>query len=103
MRYALTTRTLSVTDACVRESAPTSRTHLGEEIMRRVATLAGGLVAVLALSGCAIHDREWGACAIGGAIVGGAAGGVASGAALNNTGHPSDGERAGVIIGSTIG
>ena len=57
--------------------------------MRRLDTLAGGLAAVLALSGCAtISDREWGSCAIGGGVVGGAVGGIAAGVALNNTGDP---------------
>src|SRR5262249_12179896 len=75
-----------------------------EAIMRRLGTCAGGLVAVLALSGCAnFHDREWGFCAVGGGIIGGAVGGVTAGAAINNTDNPSDGERAGAIVGSTIG
>src|SRR5215470_16638773 len=71
--------------------------------MRRLDALAGGLAVVLTLSGCAsMTDRQWGACAIGGAIIGGTAGGIAGGVALNNTGSPSDGERAGTIIGTTL-
>jgi len=63
---------------------------------------AGGLAALLAVSGCALRDREWGSCAIGGGLVGGTVGGIAAGAALNNTGDPSNGEMAGAIVGSAI-
>ena len=41
--------------------------------MRILDTLAGGLAAVLVLSGCA-SDREWGSCAVAGGIIGAAAG-----------------------------
>src|SRR5262245_66169823 len=71
--------------------------------MGRLDAVAGGLMAVLTLSGCAnMTQREWGTCAVGGAILGGVAGGVTSGVTLNNTGSPSDGERAGAIIGGTV-
>ena len=72
--------------------------------MRRLEILVGGLAAVVALSGCAnFSDREWGYCAVAGGVIGGTIGGVTAGAALNNSGNPSDGERAGAIVGSTIG
>ncbi len=71
--------------------------------MRRTALVVGGFVALLAVGGCALADREWGSCGTGGAIVGGLMGGVAGGAALNNTGDPSGGAMAGTIIGSAIG
>lgn len=70
--------------------------------MRRMGTLVGGIAALLAVTGCAIADRQWGSCGTGGAIVGAAMGGIAGGVALNNTGDPSNGARAGTIIGSTI-
>lgn len=72
--------------------------------MRRHGLVAGGLAAVVALSGCStFRDREWGSCAIGGGVIGGAVGGTTAGAALNNSDDPSDGEMAGGIIGGVIG
>jgi outer membrane protein OmpA-like peptidoglycan-associated protein len=71
--------------------------------MRRYAVLAGGLSVVLLLSGCAtFRDREWGSCAVAGGILGAAIGGTATGVTLNNTEDPSDGERAGAIVGGTL-
>jgi outer membrane protein OmpA-like peptidoglycan-associated protein len=72
--------------------------------MRRdIVVVVGGLTLTLLASGCStFRDREWGSCAVGGAVIGAAVGGITSGVALNNTGSPSDGERAGAIIGGTV-
>jgi OOP family OmpA-OmpF porin len=72
--------------------------------MRRdIVVVVGGLTVTLLASGCAnFRDREWGSCAVGGAVIGAAVGGITSGVALNNTGEPSDGARAGAIIGGTV-
>jgi outer membrane protein OmpA-like peptidoglycan-associated protein len=72
--------------------------------MRRdIVVVVGALTVTLLASGCStFRDREWGSCAVGGAVIGAAVGGITSGVALNNTGSPSDGERAGAIIGGTL-
>lgn len=71
--------------------------------MRRTGLVVGGFAALLAASGCAVADRQWGSCGTTGAVVGALMGGVAGGAALNNSGDPSGGAMAGTIIGGTIG
>ncbi len=81
--------------------------------MREPKTLALGLAVAVALGGCALRDREWGTCAIGGAVVGAAIGGVVGGVAENNADdHPSNGERgaaiggglaAGALLGAIVG
>jgi hypothetical protein len=99
--FALTPWILSVTRS---QRSRDPQHFCEEETMRRMGFLAAGLAILTLVSGCStFRDREWGTCAIAGAIVGGAVGGVTGGVAINNTGHPDDGERAGVIVGSTIG
>jgi outer membrane protein OmpA-like peptidoglycan-associated protein len=71
--------------------------------MRRLDVVAGGLAAAMLMSGCAMRDREWGTCAIGGGIIGAAVGGITTGVALNNTGDPSNGAQAGAIVGGVLG
>jgi len=68
--------------------------------MRVLRPLAIGMLVVFVAGGCAMRERRWGACAVGGAIIGGVAGGTAGGVAVNNAkDHASDGERAAGIVG----
>ena len=67
--------------------------------MRVLRPLAIGMLVLFVAGGCALRERRWGSCAMGGAIVGGVVGGTAGGVAVNNTGDPSDGERAAGIVG----
>ena len=52
--------------------------------MRQVSGVLAAVLVVVLSSGCALRDRKWGSCAIGGALVGAAAGGIAGGVATNN-------------------
>jgi OOP family OmpA-OmpF porin len=71
--------------------------------------LAVGSAIVLMVSGCALRERRWGGCAIGGALVGGALGGATGGATYNNAvDDAEDDERgaaiaAGIVGGAVIG
>src|SRR5262249_55992143 len=59
--YALTPSTLSVTARVVPVCCARDRTTPEEGTMRRLDAVAGGLMAVLTLSGCAnMTQREWG-------------------------------------------
>src|SRR5262245_61445038 len=73
--------------------------------MRDSKTLALAIVALLLITGCAtIRDREWGSCAVAGALIGGTVGGVTGGVVTNNVvDHPSNGERGGAIAGGIVG
>jgi outer membrane protein OmpA-like peptidoglycan-associated protein len=71
--------------------------------MRRLELVAGGLVAVLGMTGCAaFQNREWGSCAVAGAVVGAAVGGVTGGVVANNNGG-DDATRGGAIGGGIVG
>ena len=71
--------------------------------MRRVELLASGLAVAMTLSGCAsFQNREWGSCAVGGAIIGATVGGIAGGVTANNTGG-DDAVRGGAIGGGIVG
>jgi OOP family OmpA-OmpF porin len=60
------------------------------------------MLAVFAASGCALQDRKWGSCAIGGAVIGGTVGGITGGVATNNAqDSPTDEERLAGILGGT--
>jgi len=66
----------------------------------RVKTLAVVVLLVFAAGGCALRERRWGACAVGGALVGGVVGGTTGGVAVNNASDdPTNGDRAGGIAG----
>jgi len=77
----------------------------------KTATLA--IAVLFAISGCAtMREREWGSCAVAGALIGGTVGGVTGGVATNNSQDPSNGERgaaiggglvAGALIGALLG
>jgi OOP family OmpA-OmpF porin len=81
--------------------------------MRELRQLVVVLTVVSMLAGCALRERQWGGCAVGGAILGGTAGGVAGGVATNNANdEPTDWERgagiaggavAGILIGGLLG
>jgi OmpA-OmpF porin, OOP family len=72
--------------------------------MRQLRTVAVGVIVVFLASGCALRDRKWGSCAIGGAILGAAAGGIAGGVTMNNAkDHPSNGDRGAAIGGGIAG
>jgi OOP family OmpA-OmpF porin len=66
------------------------------------------LVALLS-TGCALSERKWGMCAVGGAVAGAAVGGIAGGVATNNgQDEPTNAERGagiggGIVAGSLIG
>ncbi len=71
--------------------------------MRRVELLAGGMAVAMTLTGCAsFQNREWGSCAVGGAIIGATVGGIAGGVTANNTGG-DDAVRGGAIGGGIVG
>jgi len=70
--------------------------------MRKLGTAAVGLAFVLGTTGCALRDREWGGCAVGGAVIGAAVGGITGGVAANNT-EGDDAERGGAIGGGIVG
>jgi OOP family OmpA-OmpF porin len=60
-------------------------------------------VALAMTTGCAIHDREWGMCAVAGGVIGGAVGGLVGGIAENNVDDsPTNGERGAAIGGGLI-
>jgi OOP family OmpA-OmpF porin len=66
-------------------------------------TVAGGLLVMLSMSGCAaMRQREWGSCTIAGGIVGAAVGGVTAGAAMNNVDDDADDEDRGLAIGGGV-
>jgi len=68
-----------------------------------VKRVAGGLLVVLSMSGCAaMREREWGTCAIAGGIIGAAVGGVTGGVTANNN-DSSDAVRGGAIGGGIVG
>ena len=70
-----------------------------------VKNVAGGLIVVLSMTGCAaMNNREWGACTVAGGIVGATIGGVTGGAVVNNTDDDADdAERGGAIGGGVVG
>jgi len=81
--------------------------------MRQVNTLVVALLVVSLTAGCALRDRKWGTCAVGGGIIGAAVGGISGGVATNNAkSDPTKGERgagigggiaAGGLIGALLG
>jgi outer membrane protein OmpA-like peptidoglycan-associated protein len=72
--------------------------------MRELRTVAVGMAMLLAISGCALRDRQWGACAIAGGVIGATVGGVTGGTVVNNVDdHPTNGERGGAIAGGIVG
>lgn len=71
--------------------------------MRRLDLIAGGLMIALTLSGCAsFQNREWGSCAVAGAVIGGAVGGITGGVVANNN-DGDNAERGGAIAGGIVG
>src|SRR5690242_16962894 len=60
-----------------------------------------GLVGVFGMSGCgAMHDRQWGWCAVGGGLVGAAIGAGTAGGLVNAYGKPRhDEENTGAAAG----
>jgi OOP family OmpA-OmpF porin len=76
----------------------------GEAVMRQQRTVALGVLVVFLASGCALRDRKWGMCAVGGGVVGAAVGGVTGGVAVNNgKNHPDNATRGGAIGGGIVG
>lgn len=74
--------------------------------MRKLKTLAVVLASVVALGGCALRDREWGTCAVAGAVVGAAIGGTAGGVIVQNAqggDDVTDAERGAGIGGGIVG
>src|SRR5579884_3938726 len=71
--------------------------------MRSLKPAAIATLASLALSGCSVmQERQWGACAVGGAVIGATAAGIAGGVTANNTGG-GNAERGGAIGGGLVG
>ena len=72
--------------------------------MRDLKRLVWAVLIVTAVSGCGIRDREWGSCAIAGAVIGAAVGGITGGTLVNNIEDtPTNGERGGAIAGGIVG
>jgi outer membrane protein OmpA-like peptidoglycan-associated protein len=74
--------------------------------VRKLKTLAVVLASVVALGGCALRDREWGTCAVAGAVVGAAIGGTAGGVIVQNAqggDEVTDAERGAGIGGGIVG
>ena len=77
--------------------------------MRQVTGLLVGVLAFSLATGCALRDRKWGTCAIGGGIIGATAGGITGGVATNNAqANPTNSERGagiggGIVAGGLIG
>ena len=72
--------------------------------MRQQRTVAVGMLVVFLASGCALRDRKWGMCAVGGGVVGAAIGGLTGGVAVNNRKeHPRNVERGAAIGGGIVG
>ncbi len=62
-----------------------------------------GTVALFAVTGCAsMREREWGSCAVAGALIGGTAGGVTGGVAVNNSSDDPDNANRGAAIGGGL-
>ena len=76
--------------------------------MRTRKVTAIGLVAVMALTGCAAMERRrWGVCAVGGGVIGAAVGGGTAGGLVNaygegNRGQASHAETAGAAAGGFV-
>jgi outer membrane protein OmpA-like peptidoglycan-associated protein len=71
--------------------------------MRSLKPAAIATLASLALSGCSVmQERQWGSCAVGGALIGATAAGIAGGVTANNTGG-GNAERGGAIAGGIVG
>ncbi len=72
--------------------------------MRQRRTVALGVLLGFLASGCALRDRKWGMCAVGGGAVGAAIGGVTGGVAVNNgKEHSRNVERGAAIGGGIVG
>jgi OOP family OmpA-OmpF porin len=73
--------------------------------MRELRTLAVGTLVVVMMTGCAtMRNREWGSCAVAGAVIGGAVGGIAGGVTTNALeDHATNGERGAAIGGGLVG
>ena len=69
--------------------------------MRASKWLPWGLAGLVVVTGCAnFRDREWGTCAVAGAVIGASVGGITGGVTTNNIpDDPSNGTRAGGILG----
>lgn len=71
--------------------------------MRRLESIAVSLIIALTLSGCAsFQNREWGSCAVAGAVIGAAAGGITGGVVANNE-VADNAVRGGSIAGGIVG
>jgi OOP family OmpA-OmpF porin len=72
--------------------------------MRELKQLVAAAMVVTLLGGCAVRERKWGTCAVGGALIGGTAGGITGGVLANNADDdPTDSERGAAIAGSAVG
>ncbi len=70
--------------------------------MRVSKAVAVGMLAVIGTAGCAFRERQWGTCAVGGALVGGAIGGITGGVTTNNAIDDATDEERGAGIGGGI-
>ena len=72
--------------------------------MRQRTAMAMAIMLAASMAGCSnMRDREWGGCAVAGAIIGGVVGGVTGGVTTNNVDdHPSDSKRGAAIGGGTV-
>jgi OmpA-OmpF porin, OOP family len=70
--------------------------------MRQVTSLVAVMLVGLLSAGCAVMDRQWGTCAIGGAVIGAAVGGITGGVATNNAQKDATNTERGAGIGGGI-
>jgi OOP family OmpA-OmpF porin len=70
--------------------------------MRQLRTVAVGVLVAFLATGCALRDRKWGSCAIGGGLLGAAVGGITGGVATNNAQDHATNEERGAGIGGGI-
>lgn len=78
--------------------------------MRELRTVAVAILVVASATGCAnMRSREWGGCAVAGALIGGTVGGITGGVAVNNADDdPTNSERGagiggGIVAGAALG
>lgn len=77
--------------------------NLKPSLSAATAALVGLVFALATLSGCAMPERRWGGCAIGGGIIGTMVGGSVGGVIADKTGPKNDARNEERVVGALAG